>query len=231
VRVAIVPARGGSKRIPRKNVRDFRGRPILAWPIAAAQRSGCFDRIVVSTDDDEIAELAARHGAEAPFRRPPELSNDHATTLAVIAHAVEWLAAHGAPPEQACCLYPTAPFVVAEDLASGLDLLRRSGADYVFTCTTYDFPPDRALRRDAAGRIAMVRPEHENTRSQDLGETFHDAGQFYWGTARAWRERRPIYGTGSLPLMIPRWRVQDIDTPEDWARAELMHRALFEETP
>jgi pseudaminic acid cytidylyltransferase len=228
VNVAVIPARGGSKRIPRKNVRDFRGKPILAWPIEAARASGCFGRIVVSTDDDEIAAVATRHGAEAPFRRPPELSDDHATTLAVIAHAVEWLRADGAGAANVCCLYPTAPFVLPDDLRRGLALLEESGADYVFTCTSYDFAPERALRRDAAGRIAMVHPEHENTRSQDLPERFHDAGQFYWGMARAWAERRAIYGPRSLPLMIPRWRVQDIDTPEDWIRAELMHRALSE---
>jgi N-acylneuraminate cytidylyltransferase len=227
--VAVIPARGGSKRIPRKNVREFRGRPMLAWPIAAAQESGCFDRVVVSTDDDEIAAVAARSGAEVPFRRPAELANDHAGTLPVVAHAAEWLRAAGAAPSQVCCIYATAPLVSPEDLRRGLALLERSDLDYVFTCTTYDFPIERALRADAAGRIAMVHPEHENTRSQDLPESFHDAGQFYWGTAAAWLERRRIYGPRSAPLLVPRWRVQDIDTPEDWARAEIVHRVLTEE--
>jgi N-acylneuraminate cytidylyltransferase len=224
----VIPARGGSKRIPRKNVREFRGKPIIAWSIEAALRSGCFDRIVVSTDDDEIAEVAVRHGAEAPFRRPPELADDHAPTLPVVAHAVDWLRAHGAAPDAVCCIYATAPLVAAQDLRRGLELLLGSGVDYVFTCTTFPFPVQRALTRDPSGRIAMLHPEHAATRSQDLPEAFHDAGQFYWGTADAWTGRRPIYGR-ALPLMIPRHRVQDIDTPEDWARAELLHRLLSED--
>lgn len=225
--VAVIPARGGSKRIPRKNVRAFAGKPMIAWSIEAARASGCFERIVVSTDDDEIADVALRHGAEVPFRRPPELANDHATTLAVIAHAVDWLGAHGVAPEGACCLYATAPLVDPADLRRGLELLGANAVDYVFTCTTYEFAVQRALRRGPDGLVQMVQPEHENTRSQDLPELFHDAGQFYWGTGAAWSARRPIYGR-ALPLLVPRHRVQDIDTPEDWARAELLHRLLTE---
>jgi N-acylneuraminate cytidylyltransferase len=231
VNVAVIPARGGSKRIPRKNVRDFAGKPMIAWSIEAARRSGCFQRIVVSTDDEEIAAVAVRHGAEAPFRRPPELATDTATTLPVIAHAVEWLVASGVRLDHVCCIYPTAPLIVVDDLRRGLELLERSDADYVFACTTFPFAVQRALRKDPAGRVTMLHPEHENTRSQDLPETFHDAGQFYWGRARAWLEGRRIYGPGSLPLMIPRFRVQDIDTPEDWARAELIYRLVFEAKP
>jgi N-acylneuraminate cytidylyltransferase len=202
---------------------------MIAWSIDAARASGCFDRIVVSTDDDEIADVAERAGAEVPFRRPRELADDHATTLAVIAHAVDWLAAHGAAPERACCVYATAPLVDPLDLRRGFELLAAHAVDYVFTCTTYDFAIERALRRGPDGLVQMVHPEHENTRSQDLPESFHDAGQFYWGTAAAWTARRPIYGR-ALPLLVPRHRVQDIDTPEDWVRAELLHRILTEKT-
>lgn len=230
--VAIIPARGGSKRIPRKNVRDFRGKPVIAWSIEAAKASGCFDRIVVSTDDDEVAAVAARFGAEVPFRRPAELATDQAATLPVIAHAVDWLAANGPAPDAACCIYATAPLLSAEDLRRGLALLRQAGpdVDYVFTCAHFERAPQRALTRDAAGQVKMLQPEHEYTRSQDLPETFHDAGQFYWGTGAAWRDRRAIYGK-ALPLLIPRERVQDIDTPEDWARAELLHAMLTEKRP
>lgn len=225
--VAVIPARGGSRRIPRKNVRAFGGKPMIAWSIEAARASGCFERVVVSTDDDEIAEVSVRSGAEVPFRRPAELADDHATTLDVVAHAVDWLTSHGAAPERVCCIYATAPLIDPADLRRGLELLAGAGVDYVFTCTTYEFAVQRALRRGPDGLVEMVQPEHENTRSQDLPELFHDAGQFYWGTGGAWSARRPIYGR-ALPLLVPRQRAQDIDTTEDWARAELLHRMLME---
>jgi pseudaminic acid cytidylyltransferase len=231
VKVAVIPARGGSKRIPRKNLRDFRGRPMLAWPAEAARASGLFDRLLLSTDDDEIAAAGERCGLEVAFRRPPELASDTAATVPVIAHAVRWLAASGAAPDLVCCIYATAPFLRAGDLRRGLEALERSGADYAFSCTTYPYPVQRALRVDERGRVAMLYPEHVQTRSQDLVEAIHDAGQFYWGRAGAFLEERPILGPGAVPVMIPRHRVQDIDTPEDWTRAELMHRAMTEEDP
>lgn len=228
MRVAIIPARGGSKRIPRKNVREFAGRPMIAWSIDAVRRSGCFDRIVVSTDDDAVAAVAEAWGAEVPFRRPAELSDDRATTLPVVAHAVRWLRDAGSDVAVACCVYATAPMLRPDDLARGAALVAADGVDYAFACTTFPFPVHRALRLDAAGRLEMLFPEHERTRSQDLPEVFHDAGQFYWGRAEAWLEGRPVYGPRSVPVMIPRERVQDIDTPEDWARAEVLHRVLAE---
>ena len=231
MKVAIIPARGGSKRIPRKNVRDFCGKPMLAWSAEAALRSGCFDRVILSTDDDEIAELAVRFGVEAPFRRPPELSNDEATTVPVIAHALQWLRSEGSQPRLACCIYATAPFIRAQDLRDGLRRLEDSAADYAFTCTTYPYPVQRALRVGPDGRIAMLYPEYVTTRSQDLVEAIHDAGQFYWGLAEAFLEGRPILGPGAVPLMISRHRAQDIDTPEDWKQAELMYRAVAEREP
>lgn len=226
MRLAVIPARGGSKRIPRKNVRAFGGRPMLAWSIAAAQDSGCFDRIVVSTDDPEIAEVARRCGAEVPFLRPAHLADDHTPTVPVIAHAIEWQQAHGESPEAACCIYATAPFVRAEDLRRGWEMLRDGGVDYAFSVTRYAFPIQRAIRITAKGRVAMFQPEHLNTRSQDLEEAFHDAGQFYWGRAQAWLEGRPIFSDASAPVILPRHRVQDIDTPEDWERAEWLFKAM-----
>ncbi len=231
MKVAIIPARGGSKRIPRKNIREFCGKPMIAWSMEAAIESRCFDRVIVSTDDDEIAAVAERRGAEVPFRRPPELSNDHAGTVPVIAHAVEWLRSHGAAPDQVCCIYATAPLIRAEDLRQGLTYLQETRAAYVFTCTTYPYPIQRSLRVDSEGRVAMLYPEYLNSRSQDLPEVIHDAGQFYWGQAQAFAEGRPLFGPGSLPLMIPRYRVQDIDTLEDWARAEFMHLAVTRSEP
>ena len=226
MKLAIIPARGGSKRIPRKNIKAFCGKPMIAWSIEAARESGCVDLIIVSTDDAEIAEVARAHGAETPFVRPAELANDHAGTIPVIRHATEWFAAHVAPPDAVCCLYATAPFVRPEDLRSGLAALESSGADYAFSVTTYAFPIQRAIRITAAGRVEMFQSEHFNTRSQDLEEAFHDAGQFYWGRPAAWLAERPIFSPAAVPVILPRHRVQDIDTFEDWGRAELMLKIL-----
>lgn len=228
MRVAVIPARGGSKRIPRKNIRSFAGRPMIGWSISAALESGCFDRVIVSTDDDEIAGVARAEGAEVPFVRPTELADDLTSTLPVIAHAVAWQAGHGPAATAVCCLYATAPFVRGADLRRGLEVLESSGADYAVSVTSYAFPVQRALRLSPAGRIEMLEPGHLNTRSQDLEEVWHDAGQFYWGRAAAWAGGVPILGPGSAPVLLPRHRVQDIDTPEDWRRAELMFRALTE---
>jgi pseudaminic acid cytidylyltransferase len=224
VNVAVIPARGGSKRIPRKNVRPFAGRPMIAWPLAAAAAADCFDRIVVSTDDPEIAEIARAHGAETPFVRPADLAGDHTATQPVIAHAIEALGL--APDIAVCCIYPTAPFLEAEDLVRGLARLHRGDATFVLPVTPYPFPIQRAVRRDADGRIAMFQPEAFATRSQDLEEACHDAGQFYWATARTWASGVPIFGDGAVGLDVPPHRVQDIDTPDDWRRAELMYAAL-----
>ena len=225
MRVAVIPARGGSKRIPRKNVKPFCGKPMIAWSIEAAKESGCFERIVVSTDDAEIAQVAREYGAEAPFLRPAAISDDHTGTGAVLRHAVEWLGEQGAAPEEVCCVYATAPFLLPEDIERALKLLQETGCDYAFSATSYPFPIQRAIRITSEGRVAMFHPEEFQTRSQDLEEAFHDAGQFYWGTREAWLSQKLIFGSGSVPVLLPRHRVQDIDTPEDWLRAELMFRA------
>jgi pseudaminic acid cytidylyltransferase len=225
-RVAIIPARGGSKRIPRKNIKEFCGKPMIAWSIEAAKASGSFDNVIVSTDDPEIADVAREWGASVPFMRPAELSDDYAGTLPVIHHAVDWLSANEAPVDYACCLYATAPFVSADDLCRGWGLIQQRGCSYAFSVTSYAFPIQRAVRITEVGRVAMFNPERFNTRSQDLEEAWHDAGQFYWGTALAWQEERPIFGEESVPVKLPRHRVQDIDTHEDWARAEWLFRAM-----
>ena len=225
-RIAIIPARGGSKRIPRKNIKLFCAKPMIAWSIEAALQSGCFDQVIVSTDDQEIAEVARQYGATVPFMRPAELSDDHTGTVPVIQHAIEWVNAQGQSVEQACCLYATAPFVSAEDINRGLDILNATQSDYAFSVTSYAFPIQRAIRLNDEGRVQMFNPEYFNIRSQDLEEAFHDAGQFYWGTADAWLQGRMIFGTGSVPVPLPRHRVQDIDTPEDWVRAEWLFKAM-----
>ena len=227
--IAVIPARGGSKRIPRKNIKDFGGRPMIAWSIEAARQSECFDRILVSTDDSEIAEVAQRHGADVPFMRPAALADDHTGTIPVIAHAIEWLQEHGETPEAVCCLYATAPFVTPGALQQGDRALNEHiDADYAFSVTSFPFPIQRALRMTSNGRVEMFQPEHFNTRSQDLEEAWHDAGQFYWGRTDAWQAGRTLFGQRSIPIPMPRHRVQDIDTPEDWERAEWLFRALHQ---
>lgn len=231
MKIAVIPARGGSKRIPRKNIKPFCGKPMIAWSIEAARTSACFDRIIVSTDDPEIAEVARDHGAEAPFVRPPELSDDFVGVTSVISHAIEWINTNGpSQVRQACCLYATAPMVSATDLQRGLETLIREGCDYAFAVTSYAFPIQRAIRVTSNRRIEMLQPEHFTTRSQDLEEVWHDAAQFCWGTAEAWLNLKPVYTHEASPVLIPRHRVQDIDTPEDWRRAELLFKLLLEES-
>jgi pseudaminic acid cytidylyltransferase len=222
MRIAVIPARGGSKRIPRKNIRKFCGRPMIAWSISAALEAGIFDRVIVSTDDVEIADVAKVEGAEVPFMRPPDLADDMTATVPVIAHALTQMEG----VSTLCCLYATAPFVDAADLVKGARLLEDGEADYVMPVASYAFPIQRAVKINDDGRVQMFSPEFGQTRSQDLVEAYHDAGQFYFGRAEAWRAGKAIIGPDAQPLILPRHRVQDIDTPEDWARAELMFKAL-----
>ena len=226
MRLAVIPARGGSKRIPRKNIKPFCGKPMIARSIEAALESGCFDRVIVSTDDAEIAEVARHYGADVPFMRPAELSDDYAGTVPVIRHAVEWFIANGDTPEQVCCIYATAPFVTGDNIRRGLEALVGNDCDYAFSVTSYAFPIQRAIRITSAGRVEMFNPEHFNTRSQDLEEAYHDAGQFYWGRASAWLAGKALFGMHATPVLLPRHRVQDIDTPEDWERAEWLFKAM-----
>lgn len=226
MKIAVIPARGGSKRIPRKNIKPFCGKPMIAWSIEAAKTSGLFDRIIVSTDDAEIAEVAKQWGGEVPFMRPDELSNDHAGTTEVIAHATQWALDQGLNVEAVCCIYATAPFIQTDDLKRGWEALNSGDWDYAFTVTDFAAPIFRSFKQTAEGGLEMFFPEQFATRSQDLPTALHDAGQFYWGRPTAWLEGKRIFDRRSKSVVIPRWRVQDIDTPDDWYRAELMHEVL-----
>ena len=226
MRLAVIPARGGSKRIPRKNIKEFGGKPIVAWSIEAAKQSGCFDEVIVSTDDLEIAMVAKNFGANVPFLRPPSLSDDYTGTTAVVRHAIDWFRQNGIVSSEGCCIYATAPFIQVEDLRRGLDLLLEKDCRYTFSVTSYPFPIQRAIRMVENGRVEMLHPELFNTRSQDLEEFWHDAGQFYWGRNEAWMAQEMIFATDSVPVVLQRHRVQDIDTPEDWKRAELMLKIM-----
>ncbi|YCM46044.1 pseudaminic acid cytidylyltransferase [Verrucomicrobiaceae bacterium 227] len=226
--LAIIPARGGSKRIPGKNIREFRGKPMIAWSILAAQESGCFDRIIVSTDDPEIADVARTWGAETPFVRPPDLSDDFTPTIPVLRHAVEAIQSKSGPKiTLGCCLYATAPFVSPDDLRKGADVLKNDPLlDFAFSVTSFPFPIQRALRINSSGLVEMPHPEHELTRSQDLEEHFHDAGQFYWFRPPSLLSHDGFFNASSAPILLPRERVQDIDTEDDWRCAELAHELL-----
>ena len=226
MKLAVIPARGGSKRIPRKNVKSFGGKPMIAWSIEAAQRTGLFDRIVVSTDDAEIASVARKYGADVPFVRPAQLSDDHTGTSPVIAHAIEWHLANDFEPTEICCIYATAPFIQVEDIKLGFQVLMNSKADFAFSITSFAFPIQRAIRLRTDGRIEMFDRSQFLIRSQDLPEAYHDAGQFYWGKKDAWLSGKPIFGPYAAPVHVPRYRVQDIDTIEDWKQAELMMQVM-----
>ena len=226
LRVAIIPARGGSKRIARKNIKSFHGQPIIKYSIQAAHNSGCFDRVIVSTDDDEIADVAKQLGAEVPFMRPDSLADDFTPTVDVLKHAIEWLEQQGETIAYACCIYATAPFIGVEAIRRGADLVAQPGVEYAFSATAYAFPIQRAFFLDAQNRVSMSQPEHFNTRSQDLPPAYHDAGQFYWGSASAFKQAKPFFADYAQAVLLPRYLVQDMDTEEDWLNAELMYALL-----
>lgn len=226
MKIAVIPARGGSKRIPRKNIKPFCGKPMIAWSIEAARLSGLFERIIVSTDDAEIAEVSKQWGAEVPFMRPKELSNDYAGTTPVIAHATQWALDQGFDIEAVCCIYATAPLVQTDDLKLGWDTLNSGDWDYAFTAAEFAAPIFRSFKQTAEGGIEMFFPEHFTTRSQDLPVALHDAGQFYWGRPAAWLKNKRIFDRHSVPVIIPHCRVQDIDDWDDWKMAEIIFNQL-----
>lgn len=219
-RVAIIPARGGSKRLPRKNIRPFHGKPIIAYPIAAARASQLFDEVIVSTDDPEISRLAVVLGAHEVIHRPAALADDYATTAAVMRHAVNFLMEAGAPLETACCIYPCTPFIRPQDLHDGYNLRVTAEEIYCFPVAAYAPAMQRALRLDL-GVVEPVWPQFEGVRTQDLEPRYFDAGQWYWGLAYAWRYEAPIY-QNAAGLVIDRMRAIDIDTYDDWRLAEAL---------
>lgn len=225
--IAIIPARGGSKRIPGKNIKSFCGKPIIGYSIETALETKLFERIIVSTDDDEIAKIALEKGADVPFKRPPELSDDYATTIEVVKHAIHWLNKNDTIYDYACCIYATAPFIRDSDLKKSYDLLREnSDINFSFPITTFPSSIFRALKLTPNNRVKMFWPEHLNTRTQDLKEAYHDVGQFYWGKTQAFLKHNSIFKEDSRPVVIPRYLAQDIDTIEDWMQAELVFKSL-----
>lgn len=225
--LALIPARGGSKRIPGKNIRDFHGKPMLAWSIEAAKESGLFERVVVSTESDEVADVARRWGAEVPFRRPQELADDFTGTRAVVVHAIQELIQQGLMSDYVCSIYATAPLLQPADLRRGFDELQRTGADFAYSIAAFPAPIQRALRVTADGRIQMFQPECRLSRSQDLEPGYFDAAQFYWGKKEAFlNPDKQMHSESSIGIVLPSHRVVDIDTEEDWQRAALLFQAL-----
>ena len=217
--IAVIPARGGSKRIPRKNIKDFGGKPMIAYAITAAKNSGLFDHVLVSTDDAEIAKVAQAWGAETPFVRPAELANDYTATVPVVAHAIQACEALSWDFFNVCCIYPGVPFIQVEDLQGAFKHLEAGSADYCFPVTEFPSAIQRALKQGSHGVMQPFFPEFQLTRTQDLEPAFYDAGQFYWGQKKAWLSNPRIHSSGA-GYVIPSWRVVDIDTPADWDRAE-----------
>jgi pseudaminic acid cytidylyltransferase len=226
MRLALIPARGGSKRVPRKNVRLFHGKPMIAYSIETALSSGLFDNVIVSTDDEEIADVALNAGAEVPFRRPKGLSDDYTPTVPVIRHALNWAESEGLQPTEVCCLYATAPFTTVGDLTQARDRLTK-GTDFVFAAARFTFPVQRGLLLDDDGFVKPLFPGCITLRSQELFEVFHDAGQFYWGWPASFQTIDVIFTARARPFLMPPQRVQDIDTLEDWQRAERLYSLVF----
>jgi len=225
--IAIIPARGGSKRIPKKNIKGFFGKPLIAYSIQTALDSKLFDKVIVTTDDEKIAAIAKEYGAEVPFIRPKELSDDFSGTQEVIDHALEWLKDHGEHYDFVCTIYATAPLLKVQYLVEGYNALKASSAINAFSATSMPFPIQRTFKVTNDGRCEMFIPEHYMTRSQDLEEAYQDAGQFYWAKT-AKESQEVMFGKDSIPVILPRHLVQDIDTLEDWKRVEVMYKVLKE---
>ncbi len=225
MKLCVIPARGGSKRIPGKNIREFCGKPVIAYSIEVALESACFDKVIVSTDDQEIAAVAKSYGAEVPFMRPQELSDDYTNTNDVIKHAIQVYISQEKSVSVVCCIYATAPFISAEYLSKGYKKLIELNKSYAFSVTSFPFPVQRAIKINKNNEVEAIWPENIQKRSQDLEDAYHDAGQFYWGKVEAFMNDEVIFSNISTPVVLPRHLVQDMDTLEDWYRAELMYQA------
>lgn len=225
--VAIIPARGGSKRIPRKNIKNFLGKPMIAYSIEAAIEAKIFDKVIVSTDDREIAKISERFGAEIPFIRPAEISDDYTGTHEVIGHAVTEMINDGCNISYACAIYPTAPLIQIKDIINGFEMIQSGKWDSVFAATTFNYPIFRSFKKMEAGGLEMFFPEFYKSRSQDLPTALHDAGQFYWARPSIWMKEPQGFNLRSNVIVLPSWRVVDIDDLEDWKRAEIAYKNLF----
>lgn len=228
--IAIIPARAGSRRIPKKNIRPFAGRPMIEYAIDLARDCGLFDQVIVSTDSPEIRDHAKRAGAETPFLRPDGLSDDHTPTAAVVAHALEAVDATN-KFDFACCIYPAVPFTTATDLCNGLDQVRVAGVGSVLAVAAFPAPISRAFKKNPDSSMTMIWPDHRDMRTQDLPDAFYDAGQFYWVPVRSFVRDRVLLTDTTRGVVYPPWRAHDIDTEDDWIKAERLFLSLREKAP
>ena len=222
--VAIIPARGGSKRIPKKNIKSFLGKPIIAYSIENAISSGLFDKVIVSTDDKEIADAAIKYGAEVPFIRPEKISDDYTDTHEVVGHAVRWLEDNDFKIDYVCCIYATAPLIQIGYLIRGFDLIKTGKWESVIAATNFSYPVFRSFEKMPNGGLRMIFPEHYSSRSQDLPVIYHDAGQFYWAKSKFWKKKSNGFSIDNTIIEIPTHIVQDIDSMDDWIRAENIYK-------
>jgi len=221
--IAIIPARGGSKRIPRKNIKLFAGKPMIAYAISAAKLSKLFDHILISTDDGEIADIAKQFGAEVPFIRPNFLADDHTATAAVINHAINIFSDGFGTPKNVCCIYPSVPLLKPSDIVDAYSFMRINNAESCYPVVEFTSSPQRALKRKDNGKLDFFYPDFAMTRTQDLEKAYFDSGQFYWGTPLTWKNNSISSGVSTI---IPHWRIVDIDTIDDWKRAELIYQSM-----
>lgn len=225
MKIAVIPARGGSKRIPRKNIKVFNNKPMILWALNTAKESGIFDHIIVSSDDKEIIEISKEFGAEVPFIRPKEISDDITPTVPVISHALKECINLGWSVEYACCIYPCVPFLKSSDLVNSFEILKNQEAEFVYPVVEYAHPIQRAMRKLSSGQMQFLDASNEMTRTQDLEKTYHDAGQFYWGKKDAWINEKKMHSDG-VGMPIENWRVVDIDNHDDWKRAEILYKLI-----
>jgi len=226
MKICVIPARGGSKRIPRKNIRSFLGKPVIAYPIQAALKSGLFDEVIVSTDDKEIAAVAKQWGASVPFERPKALSDDLTATAPVLVHAIEWFEKGGHKVTEMTCLYPATPFATVDLLKSAYQHWKASDANYCFSVSEFPSAPQRALTLNDSGRLHSLHPEYISTRTQDLPVANFDAGMFYICDAQVFKTLVPLYSDASVPFVLPRHIAHDIDTLDDWHYAEKIYEFM-----
>ena len=227
MKIAVILARSKSKRVIKKNIKIFCGKPIIAWPILAARKTKIFDRIIVSTDDKKIAKIARKYKADTPFLRPAKLADDFAGTSEVVAHAINWLKNHGEHPSSVCCLYATSAFAKPADIIKAYKKMINGNWNYVFSATTFQSTVIRSFTKLQNHGVKMLFPNKYNSRTQDLKKTYHDAGQFYWGRPEAWLKLKPVFNQLSTIINISRWRAHDIDTLEDWKQAEIIYKSLM----
>lgn len=226
MKICVIPARGGSKRIPRKNIKEFKGKPVIAYPIQAALDSGLFEEVVVTTDDDEIAEVAKKYGASVPFKRPEALSGDHVATAPVLIHAIEWFEQQGHEVTEMTNIYPANPFITSELLVEAAEYWKSQQTDYCFAVSEFESAPQRALTMNASGRVEALYPEFTKTRTQDLPRTFYNAGMFYFTKAQVFKKGVPMHSEAASPFFLPRHMAHDIDTEADWVYAETIYEIV-----